>query len=111
MIPTPVAVESQEDSDTADTFHISGATAAPKCVVVVGFAVDFHGEMFILGREGSEVWLRHPQWSLAGSGANLDEAKHSLAVEARDLSDLLRDDDPRELSAEARRLREYVLHF
>lgn len=73
--------------------------------------VFVEGEPFAIEREDAQFFLTHPQWSLMGVGATLEEANSNLLAEGRTLARLLAADDVNALSAEARRLREYVLRL
>ena len=55
------------------------------------------------------VIIRHPKWSLVGVGKDLAEAVADLRQECLDLWAVMHDDDPAELSAEAKRLRDWLL--
>lgn len=69
------------------------------------------GERFVVERDGRDVLLTHPQWSLMGAGRTREEALLSLLEEAEDLATELAAADPSTLSSEAARLREFVLRL
>lgn len=55
--------------------------------------------------------LVRPPWSLIGAGATVEEAKAHLMREARDLAVAMEQDDPKHLTREANRMREYVMRI
>jgi hypothetical protein len=71
--------------------------------------VEIGGECFDLEYENGRVVLTHPQWSLGGSGSTMSAARDAVLAEARELADAMKDDDPKSLSRQARRLQAFVL--
>ena len=63
------------------------------------------------GEEGDTVYLVHPRWSVLGSGRTLEEAERDLREEAREVGELLADEDPAGFSRGGRQMREFVLRF
>lgn len=71
-------------------------------------AVNVHGELFTVEHENGTVYLTHPQWSLVGMGPSVDAAQQDLVSEARELAQSMRRHPRRPLSAQARRMFQYV---
>lgn len=74
-------------------------------------AVRIGGESFYVERDGQTLYLRHPVWSLLGSGASLLEAERDLRAEAKELADVMAHMSPRSLDYEAVRLYRFVLRI
>lgn len=69
------------------------------------------GERFYVEREGDRVYLRHPVWSLVGSGPTIVDAENDLRADARDLLSVLDRIDPENVTPGAMRLRECLLRI
>ena len=71
----------------------------------------FHGEPFELEIGDGVLSLRHPQWSLMGTGKTLLEAEIDLLDEAREVGYAMLELPIATLSFEAFRLREFLLRI
>lgn len=71
--------------------------------------IALNGESFLVEYEDDYVFLRHPIWSLAGSGSSVGEAEADLMREAIELREVLQNVAPSDLATEALRLRDYLL--
>jgi hypothetical protein len=71
--------------------------------------IALNGESFLVEYEDDYVFLRHPIWSLAGSGSSVGEAEADLMREAIELREVLQSVASSDLATEALRLRDYLL--
>lgn len=72
---------------------------------------QFHGERFDLEIDDGVLSLRHPRWSLMGTGKTLIEAETDLLDEAREVAHAMLELPIATLSFEAFRLREFLLRI
>jgi len=102
-------VKSSWTADTARDLNVWRAATGRQSVTVVVATIPVGGQTFILDRVGAQMMLTHPQWSLMGCGDTIAEARQDLYSTARDLAELLRDEDRSLLTEEAQNLRAFVL--
>ncbi len=95
------------------SIHESSASSDPRVTRVTYRppALSVYGERFLLELDNGAVYVRHPRWSLVGSGSTLQEALLDLYAEARDALELLTDLPLDRLSAEAVSCRAFLLRF
>ena len=103
-----VPVEREKALPAVEQEQVAVAAGLPDHVTVKGerFTVEVE-----VGEEGNTVYLVHPRWSVLGSGRTIEEAERDLRTEAREVGELLADDDPARFTRGGREMREFVLRF
>jgi hypothetical protein len=72
-------------------------------------SVSIAGEVFSLDRVGSEFIIRHPYWSLMGTGDSASAALRDLLGEAQELRDVFEHIEQDRLDLQALQLKSFLL--